>query len=100
MFSFRLLVTSTAAWSALGLAGAAAAPGFDLVLAGGRVMDPATGLDAVRHIGIREGRIAAVSVEPLAGTEVVDVSGQVVAPGFIDIHAPGQTTGDMQIKAS
>ena len=38
---------------------------FDLVLAGGRVLDPETGLDATRNVGIREGRIAAVTVEPL-----------------------------------
>ncbi len=68
----------------------AAGAAFDLVLAGGRVMDPESGLDAVRHVGIRGGEIAAVSVEPLAGREVVDVRGRVVAPGFIDLHAHGQ----------
>jgi dihydroorotase len=71
----------------------------DLVLAGGRVMDPATGLDAIRHIGISGGKIAAISKSPLTGATVVDVTGQVVAPGFIDIHAHGQTTGDLEIKA-
>ncbi|MEQ2005814.1 MAG: amidohydrolase family protein [Limisphaerales bacterium] len=83
----------------LALAGCSTAPRYDLVLAGGRVMDPASGLDAVRHIGIRGGRIMAISGTPLTGTEVVVVSGHVVAPGFIDIHAHGQTTGDMQIQA-
>jgi N-acyl-D-aspartate/D-glutamate deacylase len=61
--------------------------GFDLVLAGGRVMDPETGLDAVRDVGIRGGRIAAVSEAPLRGRDVVDARGKVVAPGFIDLHA-------------
>lgn len=71
----------------------------DLVLANGRVMDPATGLDAVRHVGIRNGRIAALSEAPLAGREILDVTGLVVAPGFIDLHAHGQTVSDMQIQA-
>lgn len=70
---------------------AAEAPAFDLVLAGGRVIDPETGLDAVRDVGIRDGRIAAVSVEPLAAAERIDVAGLVVAPGFIDLHTHSAT---------
>lgn len=63
---------------------------YDQVLRDGRVLDPATGLDGVRHIGIRDGRIAAVSATPLEGDVVLDVSGLVVVPGFIDTHAHGQ----------
>ena len=73
---------------------AAAARGqqpFDLVIANGRVMDPASGLDAIRHIGIRGGRIEAVSERSLTGKTVIDAKGKVVAPGFIDLHAHGQT---------
>jgi N-acyl-D-aspartate/D-glutamate deacylase len=73
--------------------------GYSLVLHGGRVMDPATGLDSIRDIAIQDGKIVAISSEPLRGDSMVDVSGQVVAPGFIDLHAHGQTTGDMQIQA-
>jgi N-acyl-D-aspartate/D-glutamate deacylase len=72
---------------------------FDLVLAGGRVMDPATGLDAIRHVGIRGSEIAAVSVTPLIGTTTVDVSGLVVAPGFIDPHAHAQTLEGNRFQA-
>jgi dihydroorotase len=72
---------------------------YPLVLHGGRVMDPATGLDSIRDVAIQDGRIVAVSAEPLAGDSVIDVTGMVVAPGFIDLHAHGQTTGDMQIQA-
>jgi dihydroorotase len=64
---------------------------FDVVLNGGRVMDPESGLDATRHIGIRGDSIAAISPEPLTGRVVLDVSGLVVAPGFIDLHAHGQS---------
>src|SRR6266478_3744982 len=63
---------------------------FDLVLVGGRVLDPETALDAKRNVGIRGGRIAALTAQPLAARETLDVSGLVVAPGFIDLHAQGQ----------
>ena len=52
---------------------------FDIVLAGGRVMDPASGLDAVRDVGIRGGTIAAISATPLSGATRIDVTGLVVA---------------------
>lgn len=71
----------------------------DLVISNGRVMDPATNLDAVRHIGITDGKISAISETPLSGEKVLDAAGLVVAPGFIDLHAHGQTTSDLQIKA-
>lgn len=71
-------------------AGAVEAQQYDLVIANGRVIDPESGLDAVRHVGIVKDRIAAVSDKPLDGREVVDARGLVVAPGFIDLHAHGQ----------
>ena len=72
---------------------------FDVVLAGGRVMDPASGLDAVRHVGLRGREIAAVSATPLNGTTTIDVSGLVVAPGFIDPHAHAQTLEGNRFQA-
>jgi dihydroorotase len=72
---------------------------YDVVLAGGRVMDPASGLDAVRNVGIRGTRIAAVSATPLQGKLVVNVKGLVVAPGFIDLHSHGQTPEAYAYKA-
>jgi N-acyl-D-aspartate/D-glutamate deacylase len=72
---------------------------FDLVVANGRVMDPATRLDAVRHIGIRAGKIAAVSAAPLRGRATIDAKGLVVAPGFIDLHSHGQTPENYGYKA-
>ena len=76
-----------------------AQPPHDIVLAGGRVMDPETGLDAVRHVGIRDGAIVTISEDPLSGTVVLDVSGLVVAPGFIDLHAHGQTNRANEFQA-
>jgi len=79
---------------------AAAAPErFDLVLRGGRVMDPETGLDAVRDVGIRGDAIARISAEPLAGARVIDTRGLVVAPGFIDLHQHQQDTAAYRLKA-
>ena len=62
-------------------------------------MDPETGLDAVRNVGIRGGEIVAVSEDPLTGEIVVDVTGLVVAPGFIDLHAHGQTNRANEFQA-
>ncbi|MFN0120129.1 MAG: amidohydrolase family protein [Blastocatellia bacterium] len=64
---------------------------FDMVIRGGRVMDPESGLDGLRDIGIRADRIAAISVTPLRGALVIDAQGQVVAPGFIDLHSHSVT---------
>jgi len=72
---------------------------YDVVLAHGRVMDPASGLDGVRYVGIRGGKIGAISEAPLQGRTVVDVSGLVVAPGFIDLHSHGQTPENYRFKA-
>lgn len=72
---------------------------FDVVIAGGRVMDPESGLNAVRHIGIRDGRIAAISDQPLSGKTVIQAAGRIVAPGFIDLHAHGQTNEANEYQA-
>src|SRR6266566_3323780 len=66
-------------------------PVYDRVILGGHVMDPASNLDAVRNIGLSGGRIAVISGEAISGRDTVDASGLVVAPGFIDLHAHGQT---------
>ncbi len=76
-----------------------AAETFDLVLAGGRVMDPATRLDARRNIGVNGGKIAAIAETDLAGRVVVNVAGLVVAPGFIDLHQHGFKVTDLELKA-
>lgn len=70
---------------------------FDLVINNGRVMDPETKLDAVRNVGINNGRIEVVTDIPLAGKETIDASGHVVAPGFIDFHMHGQDPYSIKI---
>ena len=65
-------------------------PPYDIVLANGRVIDPETKLDAVRNVGIKDGKIAAVSPDALKGQVVVDATGLIVAPGFIDWHEEGR----------
>jgi N-acyl-D-aspartate/D-glutamate deacylase len=72
---------------------------YDLVIHNGRVMNPANGLDSVRDLGIKGGRIAALSREPLSGAEEVDAAGLVVAPGFIDLHAHGQREFESWLQA-
>lgn len=63
---------------------------LDVVLVGGRVLDPETNLDAVRAVGLRGGRIVSVTTAVPAARDTVDVRGLVVAPGFIDLHSHGQ----------
>ncbi|HEY8164410.1 MAG TPA: amidohydrolase family protein, partial [Gemmatimonadaceae bacterium] len=64
---------------------------YDRVILGGHVMDPESSLDAVRNIGLLDGRIAAITTQALHGRDTVDARGLVVTPGFIDLHDHGQT---------
>ena len=75
------------------------AESYDIVLQGGRVMDPESGLDAVLNVGVRGDRIAEISEQTLRGREVLNASGLVVAPGFIDLHAHGQTNRANEFQA-
>lgn len=82
------------------VAGAARAQSsYDIVLANGRVIDPESKLDAIRSIGIRGGKIAAISAGPLSGKKVIDAKGLVVAPGFIDLHVHGQDDENYRLYA-
>jgi len=74
-------------------------PVFDLVIQNGRVIDPETGLDALRSVGIRADRIEAVSTERLEGKTIIDATGKVVSPGFIDLHAHGQRILAARVQA-
>ncbi len=72
---------------------------YDLVIEGGRVLDPETGLDAVRNVGINGSKIARVSADPLQGKRVISAKSLVVAPGFVDLHQHGQELDSQRVKA-
>ncbi|WP_407154659.1 amidohydrolase/deacetylase family metallohydrolase [Bradyrhizobium sp. STM 3557] len=64
-------------------------PSFDLLLRGGRVIDPACGIDGLKDVAIRNGKVAAVQPDilPTSAKEVIDVTDKLVLPGLIDTHA-------------
>ena len=102
----RFLYTATAGLSAL----TGMSPGrvlaldrHDLIIKGGRVIDPSVGLDAIRDVAISQGRIAAVRANMTAEAgDVIDARGKIVVPGLLDIHthvgrlaeSPGQVLKD------
>jgi N-acyl-D-aspartate/D-glutamate deacylase len=95
--AFALLMVFACAQAAR--RGAAAGETYDLVIANGRVMDPESGLEGVRNIGIRGGKIVAVSEVPLTANATIDAKGLIVAPGFIDLHEHGQEPRNYQFQA-
>ena len=88
---------------AFGLGGARCAHAqdttYDVVIANGRVMDPESGLDAARNVGISGGKIRVISRGALKGKQTIDAKGLVVAPGFIDLHQHGQDAENYAAKA-
>ena len=71
---------------------------YDVVLAGGRVIDPETKLDAIKNVGIIGNHIAEISSASLKGKEVINVSGMGVAPGFIDLHVHGRSNKEQEYQ--
>jgi N-acyl-D-aspartate/D-glutamate deacylase len=85
--------------SLLFAAASSSAQQYDLVLEGGRVIDPETKLDAVRNVGIKDGKVVRISTDTLSGKRTIHVAGLVVAPGFIDLHEHGQEAASQRVKA-
>lgn len=77
----------------------ATAQTYDVAISGARVLDPESKLDAVRNIGIRDGRISAITTAKLAGRRTIDGKGLTAAPGFIDLHAHGQDLENQRYQA-
>ncbi len=59
---------------------------YDVVINNGRVMDPETHFDGVRNVGIKDGKIVAITADAIKGEETINAKGHVVAPGFIEGH--------------
>ena len=72
---------------------------YDLVLTGGRLIDPESSMDAVRNVGISDGEVRAISVDALEGRDAVDATGKVVTAGFIDLHSHGQDSENYEVQA-
>jgi dihydroorotase len=69
---------------------------YDLIVKGGRVIDPSLGIDAIRDVAIAGGRIAAVEADIAvdSGAETIDARGKIVVPGLVDIHSHAARTKD------
>ena len=72
--------------AAVSFTATSSAQDYDLVINNGRVMDPETLFDDVANVAIKDGRIVAITNEPITGDETIDATGHVVSPGFIDTH--------------
>ena len=77
----------------------AAAQPYDLVLSRGRVMDPESGLDAIRNIGVAAGKVRTITAKSISGKRTIDAAGLVIAPGFIDLHFHGRNPASDKYEA-
>ena len=84
----KIKLTALSLMAVLGtaLSFSAAAETYDVVINNGRVMDPETLFDDIANVGIKNGRIVNISKKALKGSETIDATGKIVAPGFIDTH--------------
>jgi len=85
----RTLLAMASLLIAVGIAACAPstdAQDYDVVILNGRVMDPETEFDGIRNVGIKDGTITVITESQISGTETIDATGLVVAPGFIDTH--------------
>jgi len=96
----RTLTLVGLSWALAAAAGACAPRSVDLVIVNGRVVDPETGLDGVRSLGIDAGRIVEIGSARLTGRAVIDASGLVVAPGFVDLHSHLQSPDTYKLRAA
>jgi N-acyl-D-aspartate/D-glutamate deacylase len=95
-----LLVAAGGALAAGAVQAPEPAERHDLVIRGGRVIDPESRLDGIRDVAIDGGQITAVVDGTASGHQVIDARGLVVAPGFIDLHAHGQNAENYALRAA
>jgi dihydroorotase len=87
MITRRQFVSAAASAAVCARVPKARAAGYDLIVKGGRVIDPSVGLDALRDVAIAAGKIAAVEPNITGETAAtIDARGKIVTPGLIDIH--------------
>ena len=72
---------------------------YDIVINQAHVMDPESGLDQLTNVGISQGKIAKISESPMEGEQIIDASGYVLCPGFIDLHCHPQDTQIFEVQA-
>ena len=87
----KILTIGLVIFSALAVV-PAQAKDHDLVILNGTVMDPESNLDAVRNVGIKDGKIVVVTKKAITGKQTIDAKGHVVSPGFLDTHHHISTT--------
>jgi N-acyl-D-aspartate/D-glutamate deacylase len=94
-----LLLIALAGCRSYGSAPVVSGRRYDVVILNGRVMDPESRTDGIRHVGIVKGTIQAITTEPIEGRTTIDAKGLIVAPGFIDLHSHGQDAENYALKA-
>ena len=72
---------------------------YDIVISGGRIIDPDSGMDSVGNVAISDGKIAEISLSELSAEETINAEGNVVCPGFIDLHCHPQDTEIFEVQA-
>ena len=72
---------------------------YDIVISGGRIIDPDSGMDSVGNVAISDGKLAEISLSELSAEETINAEGNVVCPGFIDLHCHPQDTEIFEVQA-
>ena len=72
---------------------------YDIVISGGRIIDPDSGMDSVGNVAISDGKIAEISLSELSAEETINAEGNVGCPGFIDLHCHPQDTEIFEVQA-